>query len=51
MLNNLVDGQIEFYKAVCHFCPYCPPSTYPFLQAMEEWDRIIPVIQRIRVDV
>lgn len=34
MLGNLVDGQIEFYKA-----------------AMEEWERIIPVIQRIRVDV
>ncbi|KAK2461567.1 hypothetical protein APHAL10511_006030 [Amanita phalloides] len=34
LLENLADGQIEFYKA-----------------AMEEWDRIIPIIQRIRVDV
>ncbi|KAH9982859.1 lipid binding protein [Lactifluus volemus] len=34
MLNNLADGQIEFYR-----------------NAMEEWDRIIPIIQRIRVDV
>ncbi|EPT01531.1 hypothetical protein FOMPIDRAFT_1161394 [Fomitopsis schrenkii] len=34
MLDNLADGQIEFYKA-----------------AMEEWERIIPIIQRIRVDV
>lgn len=51
MLGNLADGQIEFYKSVClsilgsqitnSFCP----------QAMEEWERIIPVIQRIRVDV
>ncbi|KAG6334953.1 hypothetical protein ID866_4132 [Astraeus odoratus] len=34
MLNNLVDGEIEFYQS-----------------AMEEWERIIPIIQRIRVDV
>jgi len=34
MLNNLADGEIEFYQS-----------------AMEEWERIIPIIQRIRVDV
>jgi sorting nexin-4 len=52
MLSNLADGQIEFYKAVCYSLPFVSFSvTYFFLQAMEEWDRIIPVIQRIRVDV
>ncbi|KAG9314040.1 hypothetical protein JVU11DRAFT_4819 [Chiua virens] len=34
MMNNLADGEIEFYQS-----------------AMEEWERIIPIIQRIRVDV
>ena len=50
MLSNLADGQIELYRNVSsHFI-----SVFMFVypgQAMEEWDRIIPIIQRIRVDV
>ena len=50
MLSNLADGQIELYRNVSdHFI-----SVVMFVnagQAMEEWDRIIPIIQRIRVDV
>lgn len=54
MLGNLADGQIEFYKAVrpSTFLMSLKPHTQAeSRQAMEEWDRIIPVIQRIRVDV
>jgi len=53
MLGNLADGQIEFYKAVswAMFRICCTRLTLVFWQAMEEWDRIIPLIQRIRVDI
>jgi sorting nexin-4 len=53
MVGNLADGQIEFYKAVRIYCMLEPKtkSHHPRIQAMEEWERIIPVIQRIRVDV
>ncbi|KAK0465629.1 lipid binding protein [Desarmillaria tabescens] len=45
MLGNLAEGQIEFYKALSlSFYNWC-------LFAMEEWERSIPIIQRIRVDV
>ena len=52
VLGQLADGQIEFYKAVRPPSPGITlESSDPSLQAMEEWDRIIPVMQRIRVDV
>jgi sorting nexin-4 len=52
MLGNLADGQIEFYKAVGVYCMLELKNSYrPRIQSMEEWERIIPVIQRIRVDV
>lgn len=52
-LNNLADGQIEMYKAVsCRFIQsHSLFLMLYFLQSMEEWERIIPIIQRIRVDV
>ena len=54
MLGNYADGQIEFYKAVSWRLVTASGTADtcmdPF-QAMEEWDRIIPIIQRIRVDV
>lgn len=53
LLSSLADGQIEMYQAVRS--PICAFSSsnlaHPVTQAMEEWDRIIPIIQRIRVDV
>ncbi len=57
MLSALADGEIEFYKAVSiwclflHFVPLADNNIVVSRQAMEEWDRIIPIIQRIRVDV
>lgn len=50
-LGNLADGQIEFYKAVSSQRTIKITILMLALQAMEEWDRIIPVIERIRVDV
>ena len=50
MLSNLADGQIELYRNVSDFFPLRSHVVYAG-QAMEEWDRIIPIIQRIRVDV
>lgn len=50
MLGNLADGEIEFYKLVR--VRSSSSSQHPSLpQAMEEWERIIPILQRIRVDV
>lgn len=53
LLSSLADGQIEMYQAVrsviSTFSNSKPGSSGH--QAMEEWDRIIPIIQRIRVDV
>ena len=58
MLGNYADGQIEFYKAVSfvmfvtlRFVCGLNVVRLFWLQAMEEWERIIPIIQRIRVDV
>lgn len=60
MLGNLADGQIEFYKAVCTIISpmgtcidlqTLVPNERWICQSMEEWERIIPIIQRIRVDV
>ena len=53
MLGNLADGEIEFYKSVRTMIPCMTRRflTDTWLKAMEEWERIIPVIQRIRVDV
>lgn len=52
MLTNLADGQIELYKTVSLHCSFRSHySKFGPLQAMEEWDRIIPILQRIRVDV
>lgn len=51
MLGNLADGQIEYYKAVRSFSLVVCDTSLILLQAMDEWDRIIPTIQRIRVDV
>lgn len=52
MLGNLADGEIEFYKSVCIVIPYQAISVLILeFKAMEEWERIIPIIQRIRVDV
>ena len=51
MLNNLADGEIEFYQSVRHLIPFLRWTDFRYLQAMEEWERIIPIIQRIRVDV
>lgn len=52
MLTNLADGQIELYKTVsCLFLPNKLILNVVNCQAMEEWDRIIPILQRIRVDV
>lgn len=54
MLSNLADGQIEFYKAVrfpLYYLVLMLSDVCTSLQAMEEWERIIPIIQRIRVDV
>jgi sorting nexin-4 len=50
MLGNLADGQVEFYKAVSSFMRLLEHSL-TLSKAMEEWERIIPIIQRIRVDV
>jgi sorting nexin-4 len=52
VLGDLADGQIEFYKAVRTLQRAILTSvTNTISQAMEEWDRVIPIIQRIRVDV
>ncbi len=55
MLGHLADGQIEFYKAVrLSGSRWLLPKHLQYrllFQAMEEWERIIPIIQRIRVDV
>jgi sorting nexin-4 len=52
MFGNLADGEIEFYKSVCIIIVFGKRSVLiPEFKAMEEWERIIPVIQRIRVDV
>jgi sorting nexin-4 len=51
MLGNLADGEVEFYKNVGTLSPLDVLDSLASLQAMEEWERIIPVIQRIRVDV
>jgi sorting nexin-4 len=54
MLGNLAEGQIEFYKTVCssfYHAYHFLTSPHHSFQAMEEWDRIIPIIQRIRVDI
>lgn len=53
MLGNLADGEIEFYKTVSFGDFVSQPTNMLILhwKAMEEWDRIIPVIQRIRVDI
>lgn len=52
MLTNLADGQIELYKTVsCLFLSNKLILNVVNYQAMEEWDRIIPILQRIRVDV
>jgi len=50
MLGNIADGQIEFYKTVSPLFVFSNLLFIP-VKAMEEWERIIPVIQRIRVDV
>jgi sorting nexin-4 len=50
MLSNLADGQIELYRNVSNLFHLRVMFVYAG-QAMEEWDRIIPIIQRIRVDV
>lgn len=53
LLSSLADGQIEMYQAVRLTIFVFSSSNLAHLvtQAMEEWDRIIPIIQRIRVDV
>ena len=55
MFGTLADGQIEMYRAVRFPLPPLPPthrnSTDPVSQSMQEWERIIPILQRIRVDV
>lgn len=55
LLGSVADGQIETYRKVSsHFFVMsldCATEASRPLQAMEEWDKIIPVIQRIRVDV
>lgn len=56
MLGSLANAQIEFYKAVRHPPPpspkdRCATRTDVGAQSMDEWDRIIPVLQKIRVDV
>lgn len=53
MLGNLADGEIEFYKSVRNVIPSALAISVLILvfKAMEEWERIIPIIQRIRVDV
>ena len=53
MLGNLADGEIEFYKSVRNVIPSSLDISVLILvfKAMEEWERIIPIIQRIRVDV
>ena len=51
MLGELADGQIEFYKAVSSLDCSGDPLQLTCHQAMEEWDRVIPILQRIRVDV
>lgn len=48
MLGGYADGQVEMFQRVSlHSC-------LPVLadeQAMDDWDRIIPMLQRIKVDV
>jgi sorting nexin-4 len=52
MLGSLANAQIEFYKAVrCFLSQMWRSGLTVDIQAMDEWDRIIPVLQRIRVDV
>jgi len=51
MLGNLAEGEIEFYQSVGRSLNQNDSWAKSFLQAMEEWERIIPIIQRIRVDV
>ena len=51
MLGNLANTQIEFYKAVCRSQGLFIARADMGTQAMDEWDRIIPALQRIRVDV
>ena len=52
MLGSLADGHVEMYKAVSASIDYVfYHLTNDILQAIDEWERIIPVLQRIRVDV
>jgi sorting nexin-4 len=52
LLLILAEGQIEMYRAVGF--KFHMPTVQMLMrisQASEEWDRVIPVLQRIRVDV
>ena len=52
MLGTLADGQIEMYSSVSCLATIRPSQISLFkTQAIEEWERIIPILQRIRVDV
>ena len=52
MLGSLADGNIEMHKNVGS-CPsvHIISLTCSLHQAIEEWERIIPILQRIRVDI
>jgi sorting nexin-4 len=50
LLGTVADGQIETYRKVCRDCVVNKGKLNLSLQAMEEWEKIIPVIQRIRVE-
>lgn len=47
MLQRYADGQVEMFQKVS--LPECWVELMK--QAMDDWDRIVPVLQRIRVDV
>ena len=52
LLLMLAEGQIEMYRAVgLNFACFDDLNTDEAPKASEEWDRVIPVLQRIRVDV
>jgi sorting nexin-4 len=51
MLGNLAKGEIEFYTTVRILNVDSLINAHALTKAMQEWERIIPVIQRIRVDV
>lgn len=49
LLQTYADGQVEMLQRVRGLTMNTTSSADP--QAMDDWDRIIPVLQRIRVDV